>query len=69
MCLKARLRKAQGKPHNMIAIGNREQHVKSELNVGEAEISNNSKNTKEKLVELAKRGQEMRERIIEYASK
>ena len=56
------LLKDQGKPHDRMAMGNLEQCVESELNVGEAEIRNNLKKVKEKFAELVKRGQEMRER-------
>ena len=40
---------------------NRKQHFESQLNVGAAEISNNVKKAKEKIKELVKRGQEMRD--------
>ena len=45
---KARFPKAQRKSHDRMAIENREKHVESKLNVGEAEVSNNLKMAKEK---------------------
>ena len=48
---------------------NREYHVESESNAGEAEIINNLKKAKETFKELVKRVQETIERINGNASK
>ena len=48
----------------MMAMGNREQHVESDLIVEEVELINNMKRVKEKFRELVKKDQEMKHRDL-----